>query len=301
MSRRTLEVPRVDLRLTLGPLHRLHGDPTSRFGLDGVWRATHTARGPATIHVTATHERATSVVQAEAWGDGAGAALDALPALLGVDDDPHALLPRHPVVADLVHRLPGLRLAATGTILEHLVPVILEQKVTGLEARRAWWRLVHRYGAPAPGPAGLHLAPTPEVLGQVAYFDLHRLGVERRRAETLLRACRAAPRLERLARADPATARRHLQQVPGIGPWTAAWTTLLAFGDPDAVIVGDYHLPHMVAWTFTGRRRGSDHEMLELLAPYTGQRARVLRLLTAGGSGAPRRGPRLAPRDFINS
>ena len=68
------------------------------------------------------------------------------------------------------------------------------------------------------------------------------------------------------------------------------------FGDPDAVSVGDFHLPNLVAWALAGEPRGTDDRMLELLEPYRGQRGRVIRLLELGGFGAPRYGPRLAPR-----
>jgi 3-methyladenine DNA glycosylase/8-oxoguanine DNA glycosylase len=298
---RHVTLPRVDVRLTLGPLRRIAGDPTTRARLDGWWRASRTPEGPATIRLRAAHDGTATRVEAEAWGEGAEHALDAVPALLGADDDPAALVPQDDVVADLVRRLPGLRLLATGTLMEHLPALVLEQKVTGLEARRAWWALVRRVSEPAPGPAGLLLPPAPEALAAMAYTDFHRLGVERRRAQTIIRTAKAAGRVERIARTDPVTARRLLQELPGIGPWTAAWATLLGFGDPDAVIVGDYHLPHLTAWAYTGRRRGSDEEMLELLAPYAGQRMRVLRLIVAGGRAPPRRGPRLAPRDFAAS
>jgi 3-methyladenine DNA glycosylase/8-oxoguanine DNA glycosylase len=66
----------------------------------------------------------------------------------------------------------------------------------------------------------------------------------------------------------------------------------VALGDPDAVSVGDYHLPHLVAWALAGKPRGDDALMLELLEPFRGNRGRVLRLLELGGHHAPRFGPR---------
>ena len=57
---------------------------------------------------------------------------------------------------------------------------------------------------------------------------------------------------------------------------------MIALGDSDAVATGDLHLPHMVAWALAGERRGSDERMLELLEPFRGHRARVLRLLLLG-------------------
>jgi 3-methyladenine DNA glycosylase/8-oxoguanine DNA glycosylase len=74
--------------------------------------------------------------------------------------------------------------------------------------------------------------------------------------------------------------------------------TLRALGDPDAVSVGDAHLSHLVGWTLAGEERATDERMLELLAPWAGHRARVMRLLETGGSMPPRYGPRVAPRDL---
>jgi 3-methyladenine DNA glycosylase/8-oxoguanine DNA glycosylase len=87
-----------------------------------------------------------------------------------------------------------------------------------------------------------------------------------------------------------------LQLTRGIGPWTAAEATRVAFGDPDAVSLGDAHLPDLVCWALAGEPRSDDVRMLELLSPYQGQRARVIRLLEAAGIGIPRFGPRFAPR-----
>jgi 3-methyladenine DNA glycosylase/8-oxoguanine DNA glycosylase len=81
--------------------------------------------------------------------------------------------------------------------------------------------------------------------------------------------------------------------MPGIGPWTAAEVVRLALGDPDAVSVGDFHLPNLVSWLLAGEPRGTDERMLELLAPYAGHRGRVQLLLEASGAHAPRYGPRM--------
>ena len=85
-----------------------------------------------------------------------------------------------------------------------------------------------------------------------------------------------------------------LMAVPGIGPWTTAEVGVRALGDDDAVSVGDFHLPNLVAFALAGEPRGDDARMLELLEPYRGQRARVIRLLELSGIRAPRYGPRLS-------
>jgi 3-methyladenine DNA glycosylase/8-oxoguanine DNA glycosylase len=279
----------IDLAATLSVLAHGRDDPTIRFAVDGIWRATRTPEGAATIRLRATPDG----VRAAAWGPGAQRVMAELADLVGATDNPTALEPRHRVIADLVHRLPGLRLTRSNRPFEALLPAICEQKVTGIEARAAFRAIVRRHGDPAPGPGGLRLAPEPSVLAGLPYFAFHPFGLERRRADIIRRAGQIAARLEA---STPAQATRLLASVPGIGPWTIAEVGRVAFGDPDAVSVGDYHLPNLVAWALAGEPRADDARMLELLEPYRGQRGRVQLLLEAAGIQAPRFGPRLAAR-----
>ena len=284
-----LAVP-LDLRLTLGIHARGPGDPAVRVGRTSVVRATRTPEGPASIAL----ELDPGAVRAEAFGPGAERVLDGLPGLLGLDDDPSALEPAHPLVAELARRLRGLRIGRTGAVMEALVPAILEQKVTGREASRAYRGLIRRYGEPAPGPFGLRLLPARETLAKLPYHALHPFGVEQRRADVIRRSARVAARLEEAVDMLPDAADTRLRSVTGVGAWTAAEVRARALGDPDAVSVGDFHLKHLVAWALAGEPRGTDERMLELLEPYRGQRGRVIRLLEASGLAAPRFGPRLS-------
>ena len=285
-----LDVP-LDLPLTMAPVAHGRGDPTFRWAGGALWRTTITPAGPATLQIRATGGR----VDAAAWGPGATAALDGLPALVGLEDDPTAFQTDQPLLAELARRHPGLRLPRTGRAFEALLPAICEQKVTGDEARAAFRAIVHRWGTPAPGPApaGMRVPPHPSVLAGTAYFAFHPLGLERRRADVVRRAAALA---ERLDPAEPAEAARLMSSVPGIGPWTVAEVARVAHGDPDAISVGDFHIPNLVAWALAGEPRADDARMLELLEPYLGQRGRVQRLLEVSGIRAPRYGPRLAPR-----
>ena len=294
----------LDLRLTLGLHGRGRFDPALRFEASGsAWRATRTPDGPATLLVEIVD--AGVRVRARAWGPGAASVLASVEALLGLDDDAAALVPRHPVVADAARRLLGMRIGRTERVLEALIPAILEQKVTGHEASRAYRGISAHWGEVAPGPAGaqgMRVPPDAAVLSALPYYAFHPIGLERRRAELVRLVAREAPRLERLVESatgpggDPGPAYVALQRFSGIGPWTAAEVGARAFGDPDAVSVGDFHLPNLVAWALAGEARGTDERMLELLEPYAGQRGRVIRLLEASGVGAPRFGPRLSPR-----
>jgi 3-methyladenine DNA glycosylase/8-oxoguanine DNA glycosylase len=278
----------LDLRRTLLPLMRGTGDPTTRIGLRDAWRATRTAIGPATLHLELAHDR----LVATAWGPGAADAIEHAPGWAGLLDDDRDFRPRHEIVAELHRRLRGVRLTRTRGVSEAMIPAVLEQKVTGLEARRAYRRLTLALAEPAPGPTDLMMPPDPSAVAAMPSFRMHPFGVERRRAERLITLCRRARELDALADLPAPRARARMEALPGVGPWTAAELARLALGDADAVSIGDYHLTNVVAWALAGEPRGDDARMLELLEPYAGHRGRVQRLLEAGGIGAPKFGPR---------
>ena len=266
-----------------------------RLARDQAWRAVRTAAGPASVALTVDGGR----LRVEAWGPGADAALADVPGLAGLDEDRSGWRPeRHPVVARLDRSLPGIRLPRTATVLEVLVPAIIEQKVTGREAFRAFRELVLRHGEPAPGPLGLRLPPTAEVLASMPYYAYHPLGLERRRADTIRRAAGRAAWLEATRELPLREAYAGLTANPGIGPWTAAEVAFRALGDTDAVSIGDFHLPRLVAWSLAGETDADDARMLELLEPFRGQRARAIRLLEAGGGFPLRRAPRMPARSI---
>ena len=216
-------------------------------------------------------------------------------------DEPAAFTPRHRVVHEMHRRHPGLRLVRTGLVLEALIPSVLEQKVTSDEAYRAWRLLLQRHGEPAPGPLdGLRVMPEPRGWALIPSWEWHRAGVDAKRSATILRAVRVARRMEEAATLPPERASARLQAIPGIGPWTAAEVLQRSNGDPDAVTVGDLHLPNTIGYALTGAQRTDDARMLELLQPYAGQRHRAARLILLSGRRPPRRAPRFAPRDIAS-
>lgn len=293
----------VDIRLTLLAHRRGAYDPTFRIDASGaVWRTSLTPAGPGTLRLSTQPGAGTAPgprIQGLAWGPGAHWLVASVPDLLGARDTPEDFRPVHPRLSELARRLAGLRIGRTDRVLEALIPAVLEQKVVGREARRAWRRLVTWHGSPAPGPApaGLRVVPAPEAWQAIPFSDWHRAGVEPVRARTVVAATRRAGRLETLTGLPGEETDRLLRSLPGVGPWTAAEVRQRACGDADAVSVGDYHIPTLVGWALAGVP-ADDAGMLELLAPYAGHRYRATRLIELGGQGPPRRGPRLSARDY---
>ncbi len=289
------------MALTLSPHRHGGGDPAWRRTPDGaVWRTSRTPDGPGTMRITVRSGEACG----QAWGPGAEWLLETLPQLLGVDDDVSGfadLLARNGsrdagFVAELAARHPGLRIGRTLRVFEALVPAVLEQKVVGREAWRAWRWLMRKYGEAAPGPApdGMAVMPPPEVWRKIPSWDWHRAGAEAVRARTIINAAHHAAKLESTTCAQ---ADRLLRALPGIGVWTSAEVRQRSHGDPDAPSVGDFHLPGIVGWALSGQKT-DDAGMLALLEPFRGHRYRVTRLIELSGIRPPARGPRMPARDY---
>jgi 3-methyladenine DNA glycosylase/8-oxoguanine DNA glycosylase len=264
---------------------------------DGTWRVTTTPDGAATVRITV----AGGEVRAKAWGPGAEWAGTRVPAWLGAADDASALdCGSHPLLARLQRATPWLRLSRTERTWDALVPAVLEQKVTTMEANRVWRALLRLAGEPAPGPApdGMRLPPSPRRLLDVTDWEWHRCGLDGARRRALRAVASVAARMEPPEALDSADLQRRLTTVPGVGRWTAAEVVQRVFGCPDTVSYGDYHLKNQVGFALTGAARTDDDAMMALLEPWTGQRQRVVRLLLGSGlARAPRFGPRNAPTD----
>ena len=278
----------IDLDLVLGPLGRGRQDPVARrIGQQQWWVTGRWSSGAAALSVSRDSRRVT----AQAWGPAAAEVLDRLPDLLGDSDDPTGFDPAPDTViaAQWRVRQRHWRVPATRLTFQTAVQAILEQKVTGIESRRSWFRLCRDFGEPAPGPApqGMRVAPDRAEVAGVPSWWWRGAGVDHSRAGTVLRLAR-----QRLPD-DPLAAAQRLRSVPGIGPWTVAEVGFRAHGDADAVSVGDYHLANLVGYALTGRSRSSDEQMLELLAPYASHRHRAVRMIELSGIAPPKFGPKI--------
>lgn len=289
----------VDVASSLGASRRGRHDPAMWVSELEVWRATRTPCGPATMR--ASHADRAGAIRVEAWGPGAPWIIDHAADIVGANDDLTGFGPTTGVVADGHRRFPGLRVTRTRAVVETLLPTILGQKVKAIDAHRSWRLLCHHLGEAAPGPAGargLLLPPHPPAVAALPSWAMHRFGIEAKRADALRAVAAVAPQLDALADLPLSQGYERLRSIPGIGPWTSAEVGIVALGDPDAVAVGDFHMPNWAAWNLAGEPRGDDQRMLELLDRWPGHRGRALRLVMRAGSKPPAYGPRLARQDL---
>lgn len=283
-----------DLRAILRPMQRGRHDPTLQFAADGVWRTTDTPDGPVTQNLSA----AADVVSTRCWGPGAQWMVSRTPDLVGAaDDSASSFEPLPGPVADgwrAVRRT--WRVPRGHNVWESAVAAVLEQKVTGLEAKRAWAALAKGYGAtpPGPAPAGMRVFPAPAAVRMIPSWVWRRNAVDRSRSDAIMRLASVPHVLRRLPEESPAEARRLLTSIRGIGDWTYAEIAQRALGDADAVSVGDFHVAKDIVYAMTGEFDGTDEQLLQILTPYAGHRFRAVRMFELAGARQPRRGPRFA-------
>jgi AraC family transcriptional regulator of adaptative response / DNA-3-methyladenine glycosylase II len=166
--------------------------------------------------------------------------------LLDLDADPRAVsaaLGDDPMLQPLVAAGPGRRIPGTVSPFELAVRAVVGQQVSLASAAAACGRLSARFGSPADLPEpdpGLpwRAFPRPEDL---AGADPAELPMPARRAATLvaLSAAVAAGRITLDPGADRDETERRLLELPGIGPWTAAYIRMRGLGDPDVFLPGD--------------------------------------------------------------
>lgn len=276
---------------TLSVLRNGRNDPTTLIGPDHFCRVTHTPDGLGVIHV----RRSNGKVDIEVHGPGGAWLGHQSSLLLGCHDQPPLIDTPYEAVRNAQRHHRDVRVVRSGTVYHELLPAVLGQRVTAAEAAQQWRHLSMTYGTKF-SKYGIELwsPPDPYILARLPYHQFHRFGIERRRAETIRIVARHFERISSLhiINGTPSESTSHLTALPGVGPWTAAVAGFVAFGDADAVAVGDFHLKNMVAYALTGRHRGSDAEMLELLEPFRPHRGRVIRWLSLDGWSAPKHGPR---------
>jgi AraC family transcriptional regulator of adaptative response / DNA-3-methyladenine glycosylase II len=152
-------------------------------------------------------------------------------------------LSRDPLLRPVVAANPGLRVPGAFDGFEAAVRAVLGQQVSVKAATTLAGRYAAAFGQPLATPyAALHrLTPSASAVAAAAVSDLRAIGLVSARAGTIRGLARLVAggslRLEPGAAAAQAVAR--LQEIRGIGEWTAHYIAMRALGWPDAFPHGD--------------------------------------------------------------
>lgn len=167
--------------------------------------------------------------------------LPALRRLFDLDANPsviEASLSRDARLAVHVARASGLRVPGALDGFELALRAVLGQQISVKAATTLFGRCVERFGTPIETPfAGLdRLCPTAAAIAEADLQQLIDLGLTGKRAECLRGLARAIAeqRIRLDSDADPEQVMQALQELPGIGPWTAQYIAMRALSAPDA-------------------------------------------------------------------
>ena len=275
------------------PLHPVHLQRTfasqafGKYDLSANWiddtlsKVFSTSQGVCTVRIS----RVEGGILFAAEGDAAGAAVSQLAAAAEIDDGYSNFDPKHPALAAYQRQLLGLRLIRVPWLFDIACSAVLQQRVRSTDAMREWSSICSRFGQKAPN--GQTAFPSPATLSAAPLHDLQAIGIDPRRARTLLALAKEIRLHPLRPNMTHEQLRLRLSRIPGIGPWTV--DMILGFGaaDTDAVPVGDLYLPHLVSFALAGERRGTDERMLQLLEPFRPRRFRVIRLLYSADISVP--------------
>ncbi len=211
--------------------------------------------------------------------DAEARARDSLSRLLGLNRDPRAF-ERHvsaaPALAPLIAGRRGLRILQTPDPFDGLIWAIVGQQINLAFAFTLRRRLVERAGTPALD--GLFAPPTAEKVANLEVEELAREQFSRRKAEYLIGVARRIvageldlARLAAAPAADMESVEAELLAVRGLGPWSAHYLMMRAFGFEDCVPVGDSGLVRgLMKFFHLASRPGpaATRELMQPFAPY---------------------------------
>lgn len=193
-----------------------------------------------------------------------------------------------PVLADRVEAHPGLRIPGCWNGFELATRAILGQQISVKGATVLAGRIAKTFGRPFSAASSLtHLFPPPEVLAEA---KLASIGLPRARAETIRALARAVCdgqiSFEGIIESEVFLTR--LDEIPGIGKWTAQYVAMRALGEPDAFPSGDLGLLRALALR-------SSRELERRAEAWRPWRAYAAMYLWSAASECRVRGSKLAP------
>ena len=170
--------------------------------------------------------------------------------MLGVEESVtpfYEMAGNDPMLAPLIAEFRGMRISQAASVFESLVMSVLGQQISSQVARVLRTGLIDAYGVSIESQGVSYSAfPRPQDIASRGVDDLRTIKFSARKAEYLVdiasQVASGELDLEGLRDASDDEIVEALVRLRGIGPWTAHWMLIRAFGRPDGFPHGDLAL-----------------------------------------------------------
>ena len=284
-------VPPFCLESTVAALQRLPTNAVDVWSDGRYLRAFDTIRGPVTWAVREDPGRPRLTVDLSGDAGGAAPWRRLVERMLGtpIDLGPfHALADGLPPVRELARAFRGLKPPRFGSLWETFVNTIVFQQLSLAAGVTIVGRLVARFaGAVEVDGRALFPFPPAELFADARGASIRAAGLSSAKARSLKACARALAggtlREDDLEALDDEEAARRLQELPGIGPWTASLVLLRGLGRLGVFPAGDAGASRGLS-ALAGERGGA--ALVEALGPYRGMLYFLLLLRSLEGRRA---------------
>jgi len=169
------------------------------------------------------------------------------------------------IMKDITQKLKGLKVPSTTTVFEALVDSIVEQQISLSVAHVLEVNLIKKYGDHLDLESGVYYAyPTPRALARAEIRDLRDRGLSTRKAEYIRNVSEMIVEgkldLEILKKCSDANRIiEELDNIKGIGVWTAELTVVRAMQKYDVIPADDLGLRRVIShFYFKGEKVNAD-------------------------------------------
>ncbi len=161
-------------------------------------------------------------------------------------------------MSQIIQKLYGFKFPTTPTVFEALVDAIVEQQISIKVARNIEDRLAMKFGESLTVNGGTFFAfPTPDLLAKAGADEIRQVGLSQRKADYIYGAAQLIVdgklNLEHLkSHKSPEQIIAELDEIRGIGVWTAELTMLRGMQRLDALPADDFGIRRVISRYYCG-------------------------------------------------
>jgi DNA-3-methyladenine glycosylase II len=188
-------------------------------------------------------------------------------------------MPDHDEVGqELIANFRGLRPVLLPDLFETIVWAIIGQQINVIFAAKCKRAFVERFGTRfgVDGQSWM-LFPSPDQVVQIEETQLAEIQFSRQKSRYILNLAREIVvgrlDLEALLDLPPLAAQERLEQLTGIGRWTAEYVLMRGIGHPDVIPAGDGGLRRIVGQRYGMGRLASEDEVRSIAVRWAGWRS----------------------------